>query len=838
MARKLALLMVLAVILIVGVAAVPAHAARPGTWTHPASARLASGHGINAPTPPDAVYDEQIGETFTQSFSSLAYNVTALAQSDADGYGPAYLLNGLTDGGYWYQIGVSYDWPFIGGGYVPGFAINFEVFDSTGNSVFPASGGGGLDNFTGTVHSGDSLLLSLSFSGGQVDMKVRDWQTGATGLETYAAHGSSFVGLSAPADANGFFTGLMTEWYHVNQYLGGEGGVTYSNPTIALASAFMWADEFNANTNTMVFETSQQFTFTNPNQLLTFTTNGAVAQADAYRLITGSATAASITLSYSVSGGGSGYTGPTLNYVYNGSPQTATLTTTPTTYFMDRGTQWSATATLAGSSATQRWEATGTPGGAATADTTITIVYFQQFLLTFDYANGAGTGGPMVPAPSVPIVQYVQFGTTSTSQSSSSPPVWADAGSAYSYESPIMGSSPSERWATPTPSGTVLGPSSVKAVYFHQFAVALSFSLVGISGPSPTLPSVTGYQFGSLVTFHSVEQTLGNLVLWLDSGTGWNASNPLPGGGPQERWLSESVTHGSVIGGSSASISYYHQFSLTLGYSLSGGGSPAAPALSGFQFGKNYTASLTAGPTTYFLDAGSMWKIPATLPESTPSERWVTSQNQSTLVSGSSSLTAVYRHQYHVVAAFGPTTGGSISIATGWYDSGSTLQISALASAGWKFEGWSGNGTGAYTGALNSTSVQVAGPMGESASFYPGLRIAAGANGGVSWTIGSQTGTVPAGQSQVVYAPPGSSIALQASPSSFLYSFSGWTQGTNGTAVQKSISLSSPTEVTASFSVNLLAVGGIGAAAMILAAVAVVGLRRRGAQPKDPEAVT
>ena len=79
----------------------------------PASAQPTRGPtpspGASAPSP--ANYDEQIGITFAQSFNSIAYNVTALAQSDTDGYGPAYLLNGLSDGGYWYQIGISSLWP-------------------------------------------------------------------------------------------------------------------------------------------------------------------------------------------------------------------------------------------------------------------------------------------------------------------------------------------------------------------------------------------------------------------------------------------------------------------------------------------------------------------------------------------------------------------------------------------------------------------------------------------------------------------------------------------------------------------------------------------------------
>ena len=91
---------------------------------------------------PAANYDEQLGTTFTQSFVSIAYNVTAVAQSDTNGYGPAYLLNGLGSTGYWYQVGISYDWPFTAGGYNAGLRMNYELFDSHRASVLPSSGRG------------------------------------------------------------------------------------------------------------------------------------------------------------------------------------------------------------------------------------------------------------------------------------------------------------------------------------------------------------------------------------------------------------------------------------------------------------------------------------------------------------------------------------------------------------------------------------------------------------------------------------------------------------------------------------------------------------------------
>ena len=62
-----------------------------------------------------ATYDQQVSMIFTQDFQALSYNVTAVSQTDSSGYGPAYLLNGLSDTGYWYQVGLAYNWPLASG---------------------------------------------------------------------------------------------------------------------------------------------------------------------------------------------------------------------------------------------------------------------------------------------------------------------------------------------------------------------------------------------------------------------------------------------------------------------------------------------------------------------------------------------------------------------------------------------------------------------------------------------------------------------------------------------------------------------------------------------------
>jgi hypothetical protein len=236
-----------------------------------------------------APYDEQVGVTFTQDFSKLAFNATAVAFTDPEGVGPGYLVNGLTDYGYWYQVGLSYNWPHATSGFNPGFSMNYEVFDNRGVSIDPSNGGGGLKPFNGTVNAGDIVLLSLSFSSGSVVMRAMDWQTGAVLSHSYSAQGSTFVGLQSSLSSQlGFFTGLMTEQYHSSPYYGAGLPVTYSETGVTLSSAWMWIDEWNTDTGQSVFRDNT----TKPVQLDNlisqyFSSNGTAEMANAHGVVTG-----------------------------------------------------------------------------------------------------------------------------------------------------------------------------------------------------------------------------------------------------------------------------------------------------------------------------------------------------------------------------------------------------------------------------------------------------------------------------------------------------------------------------------------------------------------------
>lgn len=77
--------------------------------------------------------------------------------------------------------------------------------------------------------------------------------------------------------------------------------------------------------------------------------------------------------------------------------------------------------------------------------------------------------------------------------------------------------------------------------------------------------------------------------------------------------------------------------------------------------------------------------------------------------------TATFSTQYQLTMAAG--TGGTVSPATGYFNPGQTVSISATPSSGYTFAAWTGSGSGSYTGATNSTTVTMNAPITETAAF-------------------------------------------------------------------------------------------------------------------------
>jgi len=77
--------------------------------------------------------------------------------------------------------------------------------------------------------------------------------------------------------------------------------------------------------------------------------------------------------------------------------------------------------------------------------------------------------------------------------------------------------------------------------------------------------------------------------------------------------------------------------------------------------------------------------------------------------------TANYQEQYYVTIQ---SSGlGSVSASSGWYNVGTTVNLTAMANSQHTFKSWTGTGSGSYTGTNNYATITINGPITESANF-------------------------------------------------------------------------------------------------------------------------
>ncbi len=235
-----------------------------------------------------AAYHRQLALLYANSTKSLKVNVTALEQSDRFGYGPAYLLNGLTDKLYWYQVGVTWNLPTSSDtGFIPGFRSSFQVWAPNGTSIYPSNNSSAIRIFSGQVSNNDIIELHLSFSNGTVAMTARDLQTNASASQNYAA-----VGASTFVEGNlthGFFTGLMTEWWQVCQNFSPGRNTTffdYASPPPYAKICIAEAKNNNTGSYAVFSSCTPYINLRNATELYPFTTHGFIAYADRNEFIT------------------------------------------------------------------------------------------------------------------------------------------------------------------------------------------------------------------------------------------------------------------------------------------------------------------------------------------------------------------------------------------------------------------------------------------------------------------------------------------------------------------------------------------------------------------------
>jgi hypothetical protein len=99
-----------------------------------------------------------------------------------------------------------------------------------------------------------------------------------------------------------------------------------------------------------------------------------------------------VTFNYQVSGGGSGYSAPSVNYMSLGSQRSVTASPTATVW-ADSGSTYTYTNNpLTGSNASQRWYASTGTSGTISSSTTINPTYYHQYYLIVSSSYGSPTG--------------------------------------------------------------------------------------------------------------------------------------------------------------------------------------------------------------------------------------------------------------------------------------------------------------------------------------------------------------------------------------------------------------------------------------------------------------
>ena len=433
-----------------------------------------------------------------------------------------------------------------------------------------------------------------------------------------------------------------------------------------------------------------------------------------------------------------------------------------------------------------------------------------QVPLTFSYT---ATGGAPSTAPSI---TFTSSGAQKSSQLSSTPTTYlADYGTAWNVTNPLAGSTNTQRWETnQSASGVASIATSTAFVFYHQFSVNFTFVVHGGSGFSP--PRVNYSYFGSQ------SSGMANFSGWVDSGSPYSYQNPLGGNSSSERWEASSGTPGRVTASQSISPAFYHQFALTASYQVSGGGTPLAPTFSSVEFGSAYDVGMSTVPAQYWLDRGARWNATNPLPGTPNEERWFSESQASGTVDGGAALSIAYQHQFFVNIS--ATAGGSTSVGSGWFNAGQAFVVKAEPSAGWALGSWRGIGDGSYSGISTIIPLTVNRGLSEQASFLPGLTLVASDGGTITASFAGSSQTIAGGRTY--YLPPGTNIALSATPSLFLYQFNGWSGSNNSALSSFEFSMTTPLTYTAEFGFNYIVLGAIAGLILVLALAAYLVSRR------------
>ncbi len=192
--------------------------------------------------------------------------------------------------------------------------------------------------------------------------------------------------------------------------------------------------------------------------------------------------------------------------------------------------------------------------------------------------------------------------------------------------------------------------------------LTLSYSVVG-GFPAGTSPPVLTFTSGGVKQTAVLTST--PTAYYMDDGTMWSISSSFPDSAT-ERWAPSGPVSGTVTTQQTVSLVYYHQYSVSAAYTVSGGGAPGIPALAYSSAGSGQSIQLAGASQSVWADAGSSFSATNPLSGSGASERWFSDGTNGT-VSSALTLNLTYDHQYLLTIV-------SLTTTTAWESAGSQVQ--------------------------------------------------------------------------------------------------------------------------------------------------------------------
>ena len=333
-----------------------------------------------------------------------------------------------------------------------------------------------------------------------------------------------------------------------------------------------------------------------------------------------------------------------------------------------------------------------------------------------------------------------------------------DTGSGYQYVFQSWTGTYSS--ASASFSETVSQPITETANYQLQYYLTMNSDP---SGGGPVSPSSGWYNSGAQVSISA------------SASSGWQF-NSWSGSGPGSYSGSTSSVSITMNGPVTETANFYAGIT----FSQSGLSSGASGTV--LTVGSS-TYSYSALPLTLYLAPGGQLSFTWSSPVSGGSGiqfTWrstsglSTSQSATITVSGPGSMAATYGAQYYLTMEASPSSEGSVSPGSGWYNSGAPVAISETPASGYTFAGWAGTGSGSYSGTTGSTSITMNAPVTETADFQlPQYSYTFNENGlpiGTTWSVtlgnstkggmvGGKSGGSPS-YSGYYYSESGSSFSL------------------------------------------------------------------------------